>query len=146
MSRTRSAGWILFVTIACAALVRFSLLRFPRLWYDVATTGVMGLAVLRGQFPVYFFGQPFMGAFGDAYLAAPLYLLFGVSARTLELLPVLLSVVWLALMARLALEAFGPRAALFSLLVLVVPPDYLLHWSHEARPHCILLLPLGTRR
>jgi hypothetical protein len=143
MARTGSAGWILFVTIACATLVRFSLLRFPRLWYDEATTGVMGLAVLRGQFPVYFFGQPFMGAF-DAYLAAPLYLLFGVSARTLELLPVLLSVVWLALMARLALEAFGPRAALFSLLVLVVPPDYLLNWSHEARTHYVLLLPLGT--
>ena len=38
MSSTRGAGWILLVTMACAALVRFSLLRFPRLWYDEATS------------------------------------------------------------------------------------------------------------
>jgi hypothetical protein len=130
--------------LASALLVRLALLRFPNLSFDEATTGVMGLAVLRGQFPVYFFNQPFMGALGDAYLAAPLYVLLGVSARTLELVPVLLSVLWLALTARLALEAFGPRAALFSLLVLVLPPNYLLYWSHEARPHYVLLLPLGT--
>jgi hypothetical protein len=104
----------------------------------------MGLAVLRGQFPLYFFGQPFMGALGDAYLVAPLFALFGVSAWTLEALPVLLSLLWLGLMLRLAIDAFGRRAGLFSLAVLALPADSLLRWMHEARPHYVLLLPLGT--
>src|SRR4030095_12249504 len=80
--------WPLGPVLVVAALVRLLLLRFPRLWYDEATTGFLGLAVLNGELPVYFFGQPFMGAL-DGYLAAPLYWLFGVSARTLELVPVL---------------------------------------------------------
>jgi Dolichyl-phosphate-mannose-protein mannosyltransferase/F5/8 type C domain len=134
----------MLVILVGGALVRLALLRVPWLWHDEATTGVMALAVLRGQFPLYFFGQPFMGALGDAYLAAPLFILFGVSARTLELVPVVLSLLWLVLMARFALEAFGRRAALFSVLVLAVPPDYLLSWAHEARPHYVLILPLGT--
>jgi hypothetical protein len=60
--------------------IRLLLLRLPRLWYDEATSGLLGLSVLRGELPVYFFGQPFMGAL-DGYLAAPLFWLLGPSAR-----------------------------------------------------------------
>ncbi|HEY6416272.1 MAG TPA: glycosyltransferase family 39 protein, partial [Acidimicrobiales bacterium] len=151
----RSSGWrtivpadrstrLLLVFLAAAVVVRLALLRLPLLWFDEATTGVMGLAVLRGQFPIYFFGQAFMGALADAYLAAPLYLVFGASARTLEAVPVLLSLLWLGLMLRFAREAFGRRAALFTLAVLALPADSLLRWTHEARPHYVLILPLGT--
>ena len=89
-----------FLVWLAGAAARLALLRVPRLWFDEATTGLLGLAVLRGDFPVYFFGQPFMGAL-DGYLAAPLYAVLGVSARTLELLPVLLAVAWLGLVLRL---------------------------------------------
>lgn len=133
---------VLLVWLAGAA-VRLALLRVPRLWFDEATTGLLGLAVLRGDFPVYFFGQPFMGAL-DGYLAAPLYAGLGVSARTLELLPVLLAVAWLGLVLRLSWETYGPRAALLTGFVLVIPPDFLLIWSHEARNHYPLTLVLGT--
>jgi hypothetical protein len=129
--------------VGVAALLRLVLLRDPRLWYDEATTGLLGLAVLRGGLPVYFFGQPFMGAL-DGYLAAPLYAALGVSARTLELVPVLLSVAGLALTVRLAWDAFGPRAALFTAVLLALPPDYLLFWSHEARAHYPMTLLLGA--
>ena len=84
----RSRG--LLVALAGALAIRVLLLRLPRLWYDEATSGLLGLSVLSGELPIYFFGQPFMGAL-DGYLAAPVFWLFGVSARTLELLPVLLA-------------------------------------------------------
>jgi hypothetical protein len=129
--------------LAVAVLLRLALLRDARLWYDEATTGLLGLAVLRGVLPVYFFGQPFMGAL-DGYLAAPLYLALGVSARTLELVPVLLALAGVLLSVRLARDAFGARAALFTVILLAVPPDYLLFWSHEARAHYPLTLVLGT--
>jgi hypothetical protein len=75
----------------------------------------MGLVVLRGEFPVYFHGQPFMGAV-DAYLLAPIDLVLGASALAAELLPALLVVAWLGVAARLAWTAFGPRPALFTAL------------------------------
>ena len=100
----------LLVALGGAALLRLLLLRLPRIWYDEATTGLLGLAVLQGELPTYFFGQSFMGAL-DGYLAAPVYELFGVSARTLELVPVLLALITVGLTVRLAHDAFGPRAA-----------------------------------
>ena len=124
-------------------IVRLLLLRLPRLWYDEATSGLLGLSVLRGELPVYFFGQSFMGAL-DGYLAAPLFWLLGVSARTLKLVPVLLALATVGLTVRLAHDAFGPRAALFTAVLLAVPPDFLLFWSHEARNHYPLTILLGT--
>ena len=56
-----------FLVWLAGAVVRLALLKEPHLWFDEATTGLLGLAVLRGDFPVYFFGQPFMGAL-DGYL------------------------------------------------------------------------------
>ena len=133
----------LAVALGVATLVRLPLLRLPRLWYDEATSGLLGLSVLNGELPVYFFGQSFMGAL-DGYLAAPLLWLLGVSARTLELGPVLLALVGVGLTVRLALDGFGPRAALFTAVLLAAPPDFLLFWSHEARGHYPLTIVLGT--
>jgi F5/8 type C domain-containing protein len=135
-------GWLL-VFAGVGALVRIALLRAPEIWYDEATTGLMALAVLRGDFPLYFVGQPFMGAL-DAYLAAPLFLLFGVSVRVLKLVPLGLTLVWTALTVRVAWQGFGPRAAAFTAGLLAIPPDYLLSWSLEARTHYQLSCVLGT--
>jgi hypothetical protein len=133
----------LLVALGVGVIVRLLLLRSPRLWYDEATSGLLGLSVLRGELPIYFFGQPFMGAL-DGYLAAPVFWLLGVSARTLELVPVLLALATVGLTVRLAHDAFGPRAALLTAVLLAIPPDFLLFWSHEARNHYPLTVLLGT--
>jgi hypothetical protein len=135
--------WSVLGVLTLGALVRLALLAVPRAWFDEATTGLMGLAVLRGQFPVYFFGQPFMGAL-DAYVAAPVYLTLGTSFATLKLLPVLLSITWMGLAARLAWDMAGPRAAGWTAILLAIPPDFLLYWTHQARTHYPLGLVLGT--
>lgn len=136
-------GRAILAVLVVGASVRLALLYRPLLWYDEATTGIMGLAVLRGELPVYFFGQPFMGAL-DAYLTAPFFVTLGVSARSLELVAVVVTLAWMALTVRLAWEAFGPRAALLAAVVIALPPDYLVRWSHEARPHYTLAMTLGT--
>src|SRR5262245_44516692 len=142
MFRMKSGGWLLAFVVA-GALVWIALLRAPDVWYDEATTGLMGLAVLRGDFPLYFFGQPFMGAL-DAYLAAPLYHTFGVSVRMLKVLPLVLVLAWMALTVWLAWEGFGRRAATFTAALLALPPDFLLSWTVEARTHYQLSVVLGT--
>jgi F5/8 type C domain len=138
----KPGGWLL-AFVAVGALVRMALLRAPSIWFDEANTGLMGLAVLRGDFPVYFFGQPFMGAL-DAYLAAPLYLTFGASVRMLKTLPLVLVLAWMVLTVCLAWQGFGRRAATFTAALLALPPDFLLSWSVEARTHYQLSVALGT--
>ena len=138
----KRGGWLLAFLVG-GALVRIALMRAPEIWYDEATTGLMGLAVLRGDFPIYFFGQPFMGAL-DAYLAAPLYHTFGVSVRILKVLPLVLILAWMALTVWLAWEGFGRRAATFTAALLALPPDFLLSWTVEARTHYQLSVVLGT--
>ena len=142
-ARSGSVRGALLVALGGAVVLRLLLLRLPRLWYDEATTGLLGLAVLQGELPTYFFGQSFMGAL-DGYLAAPVYQLLGVSARTLELVPVLLALASVGLTVRLAHDAFGPRAGVFTAVLLALPPNFLLFWSHEARNHYPLTIVLGT--
>jgi len=133
----------LWLALGVGAILRLLLLRLPRLWYDEATSGLLGLSVLKGELPIYFFGQSFMGAL-DGFLAAPVFWVLGVSARTLELVPVLLALVSVVLTLRLAHDAFGPRAALFTAILLALPPDFLLFWAHEARNHYPLTLVFGS--
>jgi hypothetical protein len=133
----------LLVALGAGLLVRCLPLWIPRIWFDEATTGLLGLSVLRGAFPVYFFGQPFMGAL-DGYLGAPIYYLLGPSPVALKLVALLFALLALGLTVRLAQDGFGGRAALFTAILLALPPDFLLAWSHEARNHYGLTLVLGA--
>jgi hypothetical protein len=141
-SRPVGAAPVLTI-LAIGAVIRATLLWPESLWYDEATIGLMSLAVLRGDLPVYFYGQPFMGAL-DAYLAAPLYLALEPSARVLKIVPLALTLAWVGATVRLAWIGFGSRAALFTACLLAVPPDFLLGWSVEARSHYQLSVLLGT--
>jgi hypothetical protein len=143
VSACGASGVTLGAAVVIGVILRLLLLRLPQLWYDNATSGLLGLAVLKGQLPIYFFGQSFMGAL-DGYLAAPVFWALGVSARTLELVPVLLALVTVGLTIRLARDAFGARAALFTAIVLALPPDFLLFWSREPRNHYPLALVFGS--
>ena len=111
------------ILVGLGALVRLALLlRGSGVSGDEAAIGVNGLAIRHGEFPIYFAGQSFMGAAGDAYLAGLAYIVLGVAPVTLELVGVLLSIAWVALVVRLVWEAWGSRAAAYSALWLAVPP------------------------
>jgi hypothetical protein len=49
----RAARGVVFVWMAGAA-VRLALLSRPDPWFDEGTSGLLGLAVLRGRLPIYF--------------------------------------------------------------------------------------------
>ena len=133
------------ILVGLGALVRLALLlRGSGVGGDEAAIGVNGLAIRHGEFPIYFAGQSFMGAAGDAYLAGLAYIVLGVAPVTLELVGVLLSIAWVALVVRLVWEAWGSRAAAYTALWLAVPPDLVLWWAQEARPHYHLPLVLGV--
>jgi len=99
---------------------------------DEVLVGVQAEHVLRGEFPIYFYGQPYMGSL-EAYLVAVLIAIGGPSVWTLRGEPLLLSlvVVWLtwrlagalADAARLAL--YAKRTFMFiAALLAALPPLY----------------------
>ncbi|GHO53216.1 ArnT family glycosyltransferase [Ktedonobacter robiniae] len=63
---------------------------------DEALVGIQAQRILHGDFPVYFYGQAYMGSL-EAYLIAILFALFGPSVWAMRAEPILLSmgVVWL---------------------------------------------------
>jgi hypothetical protein len=68
---------------------------------DEALVGIQAERILHGQYPTYFYGQPYMGSL-EAYLAAALFRVFGPSAWALRAIPILLSLVLVYLTWRLA--------------------------------------------
>jgi hypothetical protein len=52
----------------------------------MAIVGLMGRHILQGEFPVFFWGQPFAGTL-ESFLAAVLFFVFGSSRLTLALPP-----------------------------------------------------------
>src|SRR5438270_12733560 len=99
---------------------------------DEAMVGVQAEHILRGEHPIYFYGQPYMGSL-EAYLTAILFAIAGPSVWMLRAEPILLSLVVVYLTWRLAgaladaaklspvaQQLFKTIAALFS----AIPPLY----------------------
>src|SRR6266849_8735833 len=99
---------------------------------DEALVGIQAEHILRGELPIYFYGQPYMGSL-EAYLAALVFAIFVPSAWTLRGEPILLSLVlvWLTwkLAAALADAAQLPPYAkrtfvTIAALLAAIPPLY----------------------
>ena len=99
---------------------------------DEALVGIQAEHILRGEWPIYFYGQPYLGSL-EAYLIALLFAIFGPSAWTLRAEPILLSLVltWLTwkLAGALADAAQLPPSAkryfmTIAALLAAIPPLY----------------------
>jgi hypothetical protein len=111
---------------------------------DEATVGLMAKHIASGtNFPVFFYGQNYMGAF-EAYVAALLFAALGVSVFTLKLVPAIFSVALLFVVYLLANRLFNARVAILSTALVAVPSAFFFSWALKARggfiEHVILSL------
>jgi Dolichyl-phosphate-mannose-protein mannosyltransferase/F5/8 type C domain len=110
--------------------LRYRLALTPALaetYYDEALTGLMALAILHGTPQVFYWGEPYGGAIGDAYPAALGFWLFGPSTLVLRMSAAVVAVVWAWSVWFIARRAgAGPFAFLAGLLI-AVPPVFLSH-------------------
>lgn len=99
------------------------LLEVPPTNSDEATMGLAGAQIAAGtDLPVWFYGQAYMGPI-EAYLAAPLFALFGSSTLLLRL-PLLLGyAAFLFLMYRLSVRLFTPGLAVVTVGLLALGSD-----------------------
>ncbi len=133
----------LVAVVALAVLLRLPLFVQPTLWYDDAVEGLMSLDVLRGRFPIFFYGQPAHGP-ADRYLAALVIGLLGPTPAALRLASLGLSLAWVGSVAWVTRRVFGHAVAAVATLLVAVPPYYLYGWTVDARGHYLLTLLLGT--
>jgi len=101
---------LLFAALVALAGFLILALRTPGLDSDQAINGLMGRHILRGEFPIFFYGQDHTGAL-ENYLAALSFALFGASRLTLNLVPAAEALLLLTLVWAVTREAFGSRAA-----------------------------------
>lgn len=134
---------LLFFFLALAFIPRGIALLTPSLWRDECTVGIMGLRVLQGEFPVFLYGQAFMGAL-EAFFYAPLFLLFSPLPLVMEVFPVFLSLVFILTVFLLMKKIWGNLSGYLGIGYLVLPNFYLLGWTNEARPHYSLTPLFGN--
>jgi hypothetical protein len=94
-------------------------------YYDEALTGLMSLAILHGVPQVFYWGEAYGGADGDAYIAAAGFWLFGPSTLVLRMTAVMVAVVWAWAVAGLARRIVGEGGGLLAGLLVAVPPVFL---------------------
>jgi len=119
-------------------LVGILLLGFGLRWYvsvrayastfDTSTPGLMGLHILQGARPLFYYGQSYMGAL-EAYGCALMFALFGPTLTAMTLAPILFTVLWMLASYALFQELYGPRAGLAAAAVVAVPGWDMLWYS-----------------
>lgn len=105
------------------AFFAFALDRLP-VSSDEAWPGLMARHVLRGEFPVFYWGQNYMGA-QECYLEAALFAGLGATRFSLRLLPLAVSLLFLWVSYALARRIYNREVGLWTLALLAVPAPYL---------------------
>ncbi|MBV9281104.1 MAG: glycosyltransferase family 39 protein [Chloroflexi bacterium] len=117
---------------------------WPHLNSDEGIMGLMALHISgRGELPIFFYGQSYMGAL-EAYLGAIFFLLLGPSSFALRLGPVLLFGLFLVVLYVLAGRLYGKRVALVSLVILSLGPERMLFRQLQAIGGYMETLLFGT--
>src|SRR6266568_6248157 len=106
---------ILFATLLRVLLAA---LNWPYSTSDEGTMGIMAMHIAyRGEHPIFWYGQHYMGTL-EAYLAAALFHVFGVSVFTLRLSSIILYVLFMVAMYFLTGVLYTKRWAVATLIVL----------------------------
>lgn len=133
----------LFPLLAAAALLRVLAVIPPFTDWDENWVGVAAVNVLKGIFPYFFYGQPYMGSI-ESFLHAAVLWLASASRWSLKTLPVLFGVVFVYLTYLLALRLFDRTTAYLAAIAAAFPSPVLLGWTLNARLHYGLTPLLGV--
>jgi len=95
---------------------------------DTSTVGIMGIRILEGDRPLFYYGQNYMGAL-EGYGTALMFRLFGVSTTTLTLTPTLFAVGWAAAMYLVFKRLFCRWAGIAAALCVAIPGWYTIWYT-----------------
>jgi hypothetical protein len=116
------------VMVLSAVAIRVSLARagWPGTDSDDSTTGLMARHILlRGERPIFFYGQAYMGSI-EAYVVALMFALMGISLASLKYGLIAIYACFMVAMYVLLTRAFSRRWALVGLVLLALGADNVL--------------------
>ena len=134
------------VVVLLAVAIRVSLVRtgWPGTDSDDSTTGLMARHILlRGEHPIFFYGQAYMGSI-EAYAGALMFALFGVSLASLKYGLIALYACFMTAMYVLLARAFTRGWALVGLVLLGLGADDILLHQLMAYGGYLTTLLFGT--
>ena len=120
--------------IACGIGIRVALLAqgWPHTNSDEGTYGMMAINIaLHGDRPIFMYGQNYMGTI-QAYIAAGVFRLFGISMFNLRIGLVFLFALFLYAMYLLSSLLYSKGLALFALLLLCLGSSYMMYRQVQA--------------
>src|SRR5262249_12629784 len=132
----------LWALVGLLGLLLALYLTFPRLDADQAITGLIGVYVLHGEFPTFFWMQDHAGV-PESYIAAPLFYTFGISRRVLDLVPALGTLALALAVYRPGLLLFGRGPGLLGILFTTVVSAYVAANYTLARAYYVEHLLVG---
>jgi hypothetical protein len=115
---------------------------------DFALSILMSRAILEGERPIFFWGQAYLGTFGN-YLTAVLFRMLGESIPLAAALSLAIWATGVGLTTRLASKLLGRRAALWTGLAALIASPYATHYitqpytSYETAPVLAVLVIAG---
>ena len=138
-------GWLLLFGLAYATALGLAVWRFwcSQMFSDYAVCGLLGQAIMRGEFPLFFYGQDFMGSL-DGFLSAPLFAIFGPKTLVLAFWPPVLWLGVIFVVHRMLRLFFRPVGVFAGVFLLALPPAMLLCWAGQAQTHYPLALFLSA--
>jgi len=139
----RELPFILFFLLFVGVRVGYLLTGGSAIDSDEAIIGLMGQHVLAGEHVTFFYGQEYMGSL-EAYIAALMFSLFGVSSWVLKVVLFLFAVVFFHLSVHLARSLYGRQVGLLTAFLLVFSSPFFLVWSLKARGGYMETLVFGT--
>lgn len=129
---SRRAALLPVLLILLALFHRLPLMqvREAQLPGDETVYGIMGMHILKGQFPIYYYGQAYLGTL-EAYAVALLSLFMGMNGWTLQLSGFFFYALFMATHFSLIKKLFGTQTAVFSSFLLIFPP--VMFWELSVR-------------
>jgi hypothetical protein len=129
---TRRFYLLLAVLFVAIVGIRLFSVYPPTLRHDPATIALQACRIIDGERPIFWSGQAWMGAAGT-YVEAFLFSLFGKNTLVMSLYAWVCSALWIFFSLLLALRFFGPRAAIYTAVLWLIPTKTLMYWSSQAR-------------
>ncbi len=120
-------GLLIALVLGLALIPRLALLHFRgfEIFHaDQAVIGLMAHHILQGKFMIYFYGQGYMGSL-EAFMAAPIFLVFGMNIFSLQLAPLVFYLLFLVANYHLLKLVFGRVVSLVANLLLALSPAIL---------------------
>jgi hypothetical protein len=104
----------------------------------------MTMHILKGEFPIVYWGQSYMGT-QESYIDAPLMYLFGVNAFSIRIFSFVFSILFMYFSYKLACKIYNRDVGIITLLLLAIPIPYLSIASAVIQPDTYIpIITFGT--